>query len=443
MSMQGFLKKDTATNVTILMVDSSDHVTGKTGLTLTIYATKAAGTPGAITPTVTELDSTNVKGIYKLALTSSHIDTLGELQLHITASGADPTDVKWQVSTYLPGEAATLQADQAVNATKWAGGTIPAPNVTGVPIIDLKYILGTVLTETAGQIAAAFKQFFDVASPTGNMKAITNVVTATNLTNAPTNGDFTATMKASINTEADTALADYDAPTHTELTNELATADDATLAAIAALNNLSQADVRSAVGLATANLDTQLSAIDDYIDTEVAAIKAKTDNLPSDPADESLLEAAIATVLADTAGIATLLSRLSSARAGYLDNLSAGAVALQSSVDDLEGRLTATRANNLDNLDALISSRLAAASYTTPPTANQNADALLDRANAIETGVTPRQAMRLELAAAAGKLSGAETDTVVIRNAVADTKDRITATVDENGNRLDVTVDVS
>jgi hypothetical protein len=39
------------------------------------------------------------------------------------------------------------------------------------------------------------------------------------------------------------------------------------------------ADIRAAVGLAAANLDTQLTAIDDFIDTEVAAIKAKTDQL--------------------------------------------------------------------------------------------------------------------------------------------------------------------
>jgi len=56
---------------------------------------------------------------------------------------------------------------------------------------------------------------------------------------------------------------------------------------------LDAAGVRSAVGLASANLDTQLAAIDDYLDTEVAAIKAKTDNLPSDPADQSGVEAAI------------------------------------------------------------------------------------------------------------------------------------------------------
>lgn len=42
-----------------------------------------------------------------------------------------------------------LAADQAVNVTKWNGGAVVAPNVTGVPIVDLKYILGT-QTDTTG-----------------------------------------------------------------------------------------------------------------------------------------------------------------------------------------------------------------------------------------------------------------------------------------------------
>src|SRR5207302_3948838 len=104
---------------------------GKTGLAagLTTYATKAAGTPAVITPTVTELDATNVKGLYKLALTTAHTDTLGEFQLHITATGADPADLKWQLSTYLPGEAVTLQADQGVNVTKFNGTTVTARDI--------------------------------------------------------------------------------------------------------------------------------------------------------------------------------------------------------------------------------------------------------------------------------------------------------------------------
>jgi hypothetical protein len=53
---------------------------------------------------------------------------------------------------------------------------------------------------------------------------------------------------------------------------------------ISTRSSLDAAGVRTAVGLASANLDTQLTAIDDYLDTEVAAIKAKTDNLPAAPA---------------------------------------------------------------------------------------------------------------------------------------------------------------
>lgn len=48
---------------------------------------------------------------------------------------------------------------------------------------------------------------------------------------------------------------------------------------VTGFNDLDAAGVRSAVGLAAANLDTQLTAIDDYVDTEVAAVKAVTDKL--------------------------------------------------------------------------------------------------------------------------------------------------------------------
>ncbi len=77
------------------------------------------------------------------------------------------------------------------------------------------------------------------------------------------------------------------------------------------------------------------------------------------------------------------------------------------------------------------------------PDGNANADALLDRADAIEAGLTPRQAMRLSAAADGGKLSGGATTTNTIRNAVADDKDRIIATVDSDGNRTAITYDLT
>lgn len=90
------LKQSTARNILVWMSDSSDHITGKTGLTLTITASKAGAAFASITPTVTE----RTNGWYQLALTSSHTDTLGDFALHITGASADALDVMMQVVAY-------------------------------------------------------------------------------------------------------------------------------------------------------------------------------------------------------------------------------------------------------------------------------------------------------------------------------------------------------
>jgi hypothetical protein len=95
-----------------------------------------------------------------------------------------------------------------------------------------------------------------------------------------------------------------------------------------------------------------------------------------------------------------------------------------------------------DSVVAIIPAGSAAA-QDAPPTAFEIASAVLDQVDGIETGLTLRQAHRLQSAAAAGKLSGANTTTVAIKNAVADSKPRITATVDAYGNRSAITTDVS
>lgn len=116
MTFQGFLKLATARHVSIVMVSSTDHISGKTGLSggLTIYALNdASGAASAITPTVAEPDAVNMPGTYTLALDTSGpmTGTLGELHLYITATGADPADYKWQVMTNLPGETAPQTGD--------------------------------------------------------------------------------------------------------------------------------------------------------------------------------------------------------------------------------------------------------------------------------------------------------------------------------------------
>lgn len=230
---------------------------------------------------------------------------------------------------------------------------------------------------------------------------------------------------------------------------------------------LSAAGTRSAVGLASANLDTQLTAIDDYIDTEVAAIKAKTDNLPSDPADASDIAASFSTVNVTLATIAGYVDTEVAAIKAKTDNLPASPAATSSIPtaaviadavwDELVGDHSGVSGSTAE---ALAAAGAAGDPWTTMlpgaygvgsagriigsiPTANMAADALLDRANAVEVGVSVRHALRLFGAILGAKLSGAGSGTEVFRSAVADDKDRVTATVDSNGNRTAITYDLS
>jgi hypothetical protein len=92
------------------------------------------------------------------------------------------------------------------------------------------------------------------------------------------------------------------------------------------------------------------------------------------------------------------------------------------------------------NVGSMGSGTLDAAALTSSA-ANEIADALLDRADGVETGLTPRNALRLAAATIGGKLSGAGTGTETVRNAVADSKDRIIVTADESGNRSAIIYD--
>jgi hypothetical protein len=211
------LKQSTARSVVVLLIDSADHVTGKTGLTLTLAASKDGAAFATITPTVTELSY----GFYKLALTSTHTDTLGDLALHVTATGADPTDTVYQVVADLPG-ASVASVSGAVGSVTGAVGSV----TTGVTVTTNNDKTGYALTS-------------------GERNSISDVVW-------------------------DEATADHaTAGTTGKRLADIATGTPPTAAAIR-----TEIDSNS----------TMLAAIAGYIDTEVAAIKAKTDNLPAAPA---------------------------------------------------------------------------------------------------------------------------------------------------------------
>lgn len=82
--------------------------------------------------------------------------------------------------------------------------------------------------------------------------------------------------------------------------------------------------------------------------SDIAAIKAKTDNLPTDPADQSLLLAATNTILADTNAILTDTSTTIPAQIAALNNLdSAGAQAAAAAALTAYGAATQTDVTNV------------------------------------------------------------------------------------------------
>lgn len=147
------LKVSTARNRMVFMVDDTDHVTGKTGLTLTITASKDGAAFGSISPTVTERGD----GWYNVALTTSHTDTLGDFALHITGTDADPTDLVDEVVTDLPGLSVTSVAvvgSGGITAASLAADTITAAKVAadvGTELADalLKRDMSAVTGEAA------------------------------------------------------------------------------------------------------------------------------------------------------------------------------------------------------------------------------------------------------------------------------------------------------
>ncbi len=230
---------------------------------------------------------------------------------------------------------------------------------------SLQSILGSAFTEGAGgRIAAAFKQFFNIASPAATMDhgvltdTTTTATTATNLTNAPTNGDFTSTMKTSIATA---------------------------ISGMTLFTGITQ--LSHWLGMLAGKQSANATAL-----TEIKATGGGSGTY--DPTTDSL--------------------------EANRDNIGTAGAGLTSADDAV---ITAVAALSI-------------------PTANANADALLDRSAGVETSYTLRQALRVILSAAAGKLSGGATTTNTFRD-VNDTKDRIVATVDDDGNRTAVTLDVS
>jgi hypothetical protein len=118
-------------NLLFLMVDSTDHVTGKTGLTATVTLSKNGATFASPAGAVSEL----ANGWYQVAANATDSATIGSLTLHATGTAADPTDVQFSVVANLESDTYTL-----------------ATGATGFTAIDT--VVDTILSRVIGTLEA-------------------------------------------------------------------------------------------------------------------------------------------------------------------------------------------------------------------------------------------------------------------------------------------------
>jgi hypothetical protein len=181
-------------------------------------------------------------GRYSAVLDATDTATVGVLEVSVNPASGIP----WNKSYYVL-EEAIYDALFAASAT----GLLPA-NVTqfggsngtfasGRPEVNTTHAAGTAWNSgaigantLAGDTITAAKVAADVTT-----EIQSGLATAAELAKVPksdSNVTWNATALASINAQADTALADYDGPTNAELATALAGADDAVLAAIATVD---------------------------------------------------------------------------------------------------------------------------------------------------------------------------------------------------------------
>lgn len=314
--------KNTAAKFMVFAWDTTTGV-AKTGdaANITAYVSKDYGTVTVLGDTsATEMDATNAKGYYlfdaaqgetngdclmvSAKSSTSNIAVIGApavIYTRPTTGWLAPTTAGRTLDVSAGGEAGVDWSNVGSPTTSLAltGTTIATTQKVDVDTIKTNPVVngGTITFPTTATLASTTNITAGTVTTATNVTTVNglaaNVITATSIaTDAITAAKIAADAIGASELAADAV---------TEIATGVWANATRVLTANTNLNDLSAAGVRAAVGLASANLDTQLSTIDDFLDTEVAAIKAKTDNLPASPAATSdIPTASIAAIKAKT-----------------------------------------------------------------------------------------------------------------------------------------------
>ena len=145
--------------IVFFMADSADHITGKTGLTLTVTLSKSGAAFGAAAGAASEIGS----GWYALAGNATDRNTLGALAIHAAATGADPADVVVQVVNYDPyGIVGEIWDEPLTGATH----NVATSAGKRVRVMDSNVILSDALPDQTGAVSNSI--IFDGGASTVN-----------------------------------------------------------------------------------------------------------------------------------------------------------------------------------------------------------------------------------------------------------------------------------
>ncbi len=423
-----FLRSNTAVLVTVgPFYDKTDGVTIETGLTITneritlTADTDAGSAPtnildnvtGATSGTANDLNyiTGNDAGMMQLELAAADVNRVGRMTLSITdAANHVPVFHEYfvlpqAIFDWLTGVIVPLPA----NVTTWLGTAAATPTVAGVPEVDVTHFGGS-----AGSFASGV--------PAVNADQISGDSTAAaNLENAY---DDTA-GQVSWAGIVDQGTAQSVGANDIVLRSAAAFVDDALIGCTVVITNGTQVGSRS--------------IITDYVGaTDTATLgNGWTGATPTGTPTYKIFGSAAGSGVAQTGDAYARLGAPAGASvsADIAAVKSDSAAILVDTGTTLDGRIPAALVSG--RMDASVGA-MAANTFTASALASDAVDEFWD--DTIGDGsLTARQALRVLIAALAGKLSGAATTTITIRNA-ADSANVIVATVDADGNRSAVTV---
>jgi len=372
------LKQSTAATVKLgPFIDDSDGKTAETALTIAQADIRLSKNGGDFAQTNNTAGATHDEnGYYDIPLNATDTGTLGRLRVAVSKSGALPVWQDFLVVTANVYDTLCSTDSLDVNVTALADDVITAASFDESTAFPLK------------------------SADTGS----------TQVARVGADGDTLETLSD----EIATVQADLDNPDQYK-------ADVSGIpAAVWAYTTRTLSSFGTLIADIWAHTTRTLSAFGFTVatnsDANVSAIKAKTDNLPANPAPAGEYDTELAAIQADlnnpdqykadVSGLA-LESTLSAIKgAGWTDET---LVALMNATED-----------TLETLSNEIAAKMATAEN-------------------IEGTYTLKDAIRIILAFAAGKVNGGGTSSIKFRS-TGDDVDRIQATVDSSGNRTAVTL---